>query len=152
MVYVTHDQLEAMTLSDRIVVMNHGVMQQVGTPEEIYSRPANRFVAEFIGTPSMNMIEGELRGGAIATFASPDFSMAMPNSSRGLVDGQEVVLGARPQDIALVLDDAAPATARGKVWVVELVGSESWSRYSWAIAAGSQCRLGPKPTSTWTTL
>jgi multiple sugar transport system ATP-binding protein len=62
-IYVTHDQIEAMTLADRVVVMERGVVQQVGTPTEIYDRPANAFVAGFIGTPAMNLMEGALKGG-----------------------------------------------------------------------------------------
>ena len=62
-VYVTHDQIEAMTLADRVVVMNKGVVQQVGTPTDIYDTPANTFVASFIGSPAMNLMEGELKGG-----------------------------------------------------------------------------------------
>jgi multiple sugar transport system ATP-binding protein len=65
-IYVTHDQIEAMTLADRVVVMNKGVVQQVGTPTEIYDRPANAFVAGFIGSPAMNLMEGEIRGGVFA--------------------------------------------------------------------------------------
>ena len=65
-VYVTHDQIEAMTLADRVVVMNKGVVQQVGTPTQIYDRPANIFVAGFIGNPAMNLIEGEMSGGSFS--------------------------------------------------------------------------------------
>ena len=72
MIYVTHDQIEAMTLADRVVVMNKGEVQQVGTPTEIYDRPANAFVASFIGSPAMNLIEGTLKGG---TFAAPNVSI-----------------------------------------------------------------------------
>jgi multiple sugar transport system ATP-binding protein len=123
MIYVTHDQLEAMTLSDRIVVMNHGVMQQVGTPEVIYTRPANRFVAEFIGTPSMNMIEGELRGGnGGSTFAGPGLTLALPNAAAP-TEGGRATLGVRPEDIALVSPDA-PGAIAGRVTVSELAGAE----------------------------
>ena len=62
-IYVTHDQIEAMTLADRVVVMKQGVVQQVGSPTEIYDRPANAFVASFIGNPAMNLMEGEIKGG-----------------------------------------------------------------------------------------
>ncbi len=60
-IYVTHDQIEAMTLADRVVVMNQGVVQQIGTPTDIYDKPANAFVASFIGTPAMNLLQGELQ-------------------------------------------------------------------------------------------
>ena len=123
MIYVTHDQLEAMTLSDRIVVMNHGVMQQVGTPEEIYSRPANRFVAEFIGTPSMNMIEGEIRAeNGKALFAGPGLAIALPARPAA---GGRATLGVRPEDISLVPPDA-PGAIPGRVTVSELAGAERY--------------------------
>ena len=66
-IYVTHDQVEAMTLADRVVVMNHGVVQQVGTPTEIYNSPLNTFVAGFIGSPAMNLLEGHVSNGCFET-------------------------------------------------------------------------------------
>jgi multiple sugar transport system ATP-binding protein len=126
MVYVTHDQLEAMTLSDRIVVMNHGVMQQVGKPDEIYSRPANRFVAEFIGTPSMNMIEGELRiDGGRPVFAAPGIEVSLPQAPPRMQASREATLGVRPEDIALVASDA-PGAIPARVTVSELTGAERY--------------------------
>ncbi|MCA3314459.1 MAG: sn-glycerol-3-phosphate ABC transporter ATP-binding protein UgpC [Roseomonas sp.] len=123
MIYVTHDQLEAMTLSDRIVVMNHGVMQQVGTPEEIYSRPANRFVAEFIGTPSMNMIEGEIRAeGGTPHFAAPGLHVALPKAPSA---SGPATLGVRPEDIALVGPET-PGAIHAQVTVSELAGAERY--------------------------
>ena len=65
-VYVTHDQIEAMTLADRVVVMNQGVVQQIGTPTDIYDNPANDFVASFIGNPAMNLLNGVLKGGVFS--------------------------------------------------------------------------------------
>jgi ABC-type sugar transport system ATPase subunit len=125
MVYVTHDQLEAMTLSDRIVVMNHGVVQQVGRPEEIYSCPANRFVAEFIGTPSMNMIEGQVRTEAgRALFTGPGVSVAVPQeAARALPALGPATLGIRPEHISLVAPDA-PGAIAARVNVSELAGPE----------------------------
>ena len=78
-IYVTHDQLEAMTMSDMIAVMHGGIVQQFGTPAEVYGRPANLFVAGFIGSPPMNFVAGELAGGDQPAFASPDFTLALPN-------------------------------------------------------------------------
>ena len=75
MIYVTHDQVEAMTLADRIAVMKDGVIQQVGTPREVYDRPANLFVAGFLGSPSMNFIAGRLRLDGGPTFTSGDFAL-----------------------------------------------------------------------------
>jgi ABC-type sugar transport system ATPase subunit len=123
-IYVTHDQLEAMTMSDMIAVMHGGIVQQFGTPAEVYGMPANLFVAGSIGSPPMNLIPGKLRGGEKATFISPDFSLELAKAPRAGASGQDVVLGVRPQDVALVSGDTSPATAHGKVWVVELIGSE----------------------------
>jgi multiple sugar transport system ATP-binding protein len=109
MLYVTHDQVEAMTLADRIAVVNGGVLQQVGEPDELYDRPVNTFVAGFIGSPSMNFLDGTLEGrgnGFVACerdsgTASPGFALATDDSrvaGHGR-DGQEVVLGVRPHDL-----------------------------------------------------
>ena len=123
-IYVTHDQLEAMTMSDMIAVMHGGIVQQFGTPAEVYGRPANLFVAGFIGSPPMNFVTGTLGGGDQPVFTSPDFTLALPTAPKDAADGREAVLGVRPQDLTLVPDAAEPATVRGRVWVVELLGSE----------------------------
>jgi ABC-type sugar transport system ATPase subunit len=123
-IYVTHDQLEAMTMSDMIAVMHGGIVQQFGTPAEVYGRPANLFVAGFIGSPPMNFVSGTLGGSDQPAFASPDFTLALPGAPRNAADGRETVLGVRPQDLTLVPDANEPATVRGRVWVVELLGSE----------------------------
>ncbi|MFO0293847.1 MAG: ABC transporter ATP-binding protein [Rhodospirillales bacterium] len=92
-IFVTHDQIEAMTLADRLVVMNQGVIEQVGTPAEVYRAPATRFVAGFIGTPPMNMLEGEATGpGSVAT-AGLRWSLDRSD----LEAGQRVVVGIRPE-------------------------------------------------------
>jgi ABC-type sugar transport system ATPase subunit len=120
-VYVTHDQLEAMTMSDHIAVMNGGVVQQFGTPAEVYARPANLFVAGFIGSPPMNLIPGVIAAGnGVPTFQSEQVEMQFPQFETQLRAGQRVVLGIRPQD--LTLSDQGDVS--GRVWVVELVGSE----------------------------
>jgi ABC-type sugar transport system ATPase subunit len=122
-IYVTHDQLEAMTMSDLIAVMHAGIVQQFGAPAEVYNRPANLFVAGFIGSPPMNLIHGTLvTSGRQLAFAGPDLTLPLPELQDG-VDGREVVLGVRPQDLKLVGESDLPA-ARGRVWVVELLGSE----------------------------
>ena len=77
MIYVTHDQIEAMTMADRIVIMDKGVIQQVGTPREVYNNPKNRFVAGFIGSPSMNFLEGEIRDGKSVTVAGNGFELEL---------------------------------------------------------------------------
>jgi ABC-type sugar transport system ATPase subunit len=120
-VYVTHDQLEAMTMSDMIAVMHAGVVQQFGSPAEVYGHPANLFVAGFIGSPPMNLIAGQLAGGDALTFSAPGLRLPLPGPAEG--SSREAVLGVRPQDLALV-SDHEPASLRGRVWVVELVGSE----------------------------
>jgi multiple sugar transport system ATP-binding protein len=94
-IYVTHDQVEAMTMADRIVVMNQGNIEQQGTPEALYDRPATLFVAGFIGSPSMNMIPGTLRQGRLVL--SDGTSLPFPTCKA--VEGQAVTLGIRPEDI-----------------------------------------------------
>jgi ABC-type sugar transport system ATPase subunit len=103
MVYVTHDQLEAMTMSDRIVVLYLGRIQQVGTPKEIYSRPANRFVASFVGTPAMNFIDGRIArdGGDFSVALMDGASAALAVGTAGLEDGRAVVAGVRPEHITI---------------------------------------------------
>jgi multiple sugar transport system ATP-binding protein len=96
-VYVTHDQLEAMTMSDRIAVMQEGVLQQLGTPAEVYNRPANLFVAGFIGSPAMNLIRGRAMEGG---FVHPSFRLSFTGSDAPAT-GHEVVLGIRPEDVIL---------------------------------------------------
>lgn len=124
MVYVTHDQLEAMTMSDRIVVMRHGRVQQIGTPEEVYGHPLNRFVAEFIGTPSMNFVPGTLAAGpAGLRFESPALGLGLPGRPALAANGHGVLLGIRPEDIQLVAPEAAGASA-ASVALVELAGPE----------------------------
>jgi multiple sugar transport system ATP-binding protein len=96
MVYVTHDQEEAMTLADRMVVMRGGVVQQFGTPSECYGRPANRFVAGFVGTPVMNFVEGSIAGGA---FTGGGLSMPLPAGRWPSLPSGPVALGVRPDRI-----------------------------------------------------
>jgi multiple sugar transport system ATP-binding protein len=136
-VYVTHDQLEAMTMSDHVAVMNGGVVQQFGTPAAVYAHPANLFVAGFIGSPPMNLITGvvELEHG-VPTFASERARVSLRHLGSGLHEGQRVVLGARPQDLRLVSSEAE-GNAHGRVWVVELVGSEKLVD----VDLGNRCRL-----------
>jgi len=123
-IYVTHDQLEAMTMSDLVAVMDQGIVQQYATPEEVYDRPANLFVAGFIGSPPMNFAEADvtseagapvlrLAGRTIA--APPQFDLA--DAPRHLV------LGIRPQDVRVVSPDD-PRAIPGTVWMTELIGSE----------------------------
>src|SRR5690606_41322601 len=107
MVYVTHDQVEAMTLGDRIVVMNAGEIQQIGTPLELYERPANQFVAGFVGSPAMNFIRGILHHeGSGTVFRAEHGTLAVPlaNAACG---ARDVVLGLRPESLHV---DGRPIT------------------------------------------
>ncbi len=97
-IYVTHDQVEAMTLADRIVIMRDGYIEQVGTPDEVFKRPATRFVAGFIGSPPMNIEEATLKGGEL-TFKNGD-RLPLPSQFTGKVkEGEKVAFGLRPDDI-----------------------------------------------------
>ena len=115
-VYVTHDQVEAMTMADRIVVMNDGRIEQIGTPLDLYDNPANIFVAGFIGSPAMNMIEGEAKDGA---FTAAD-GTRIPLGSVGETVAGRVVLGLRPESFALD-PDGIPVDVLG----VEPTGAET---------------------------
>src|SRR5262245_52715669 len=107
-IYVTHDQAEAMTMADRIAVMNQGRVQQVGPPLTIYGDPVNRFVAGFFGIPAMNFIEGELRGGSGAlTFEAP--AVRFDLKPRGPVAPCRAALGIRPEHVRLTGGGAGPA-------------------------------------------
>ena len=112
-VYVTHDQIEAMTLADRVAVMNHGCIQQLGTPEEIYDDPRNLFVAGFIGSPAMNLIEGATQDGR---FMMAGASIA--GVGGGTRDG--VVLGVRPEDLAI--SEPGVGSFDAEVYASELTG------------------------------
>ncbi|MCP9486287.1 MAG: ABC transporter ATP-binding protein [Gaiellaceae bacterium MAG52_C11] len=121
-VYVTHDQTEAMTMADRIVVLRSGLVQQVGTPDEVYRRPTNTFVASFVGSPQMNLFEGraEARDG-VTTAVSP--AAAIPLSGERYPEGEEVTFGVRPEDVLLTVDGERGAVA-GVVTLVEPMGPD----------------------------
>ncbi|MDW3223345.1 MAG: ABC transporter ATP-binding protein [Paracoccaceae bacterium] len=111
-VYVTHDQIEAMTLADRIVIMEGGAIQQIGTPDEIYNDPANTFVAGFIGSPPMNLVEGQVQEGV---FTAPGIEVTGLSAAQS---GQ-VVLGFRPEDCTV---GGAQPQLKGTVFGVEPTG------------------------------
>ena len=118
-IYVTHDQIEAMTMADKIVVMRDGRIEQVGAPLELFDRPANIFVASFIGSPSMNLLKGTMRGGEKpAVDISGTLFPAAPNASAA--DGRAVVYGVRPEHLEIHAD-GVPA----RISVVEPTGSET---------------------------
>jgi multiple sugar transport system ATP-binding protein len=117
-IYVTHDQTEAMTLGDRVLVLDKGLMQQLDTPQRLYRNPANTFVAGFIGSPAMNLLAGELAGGVLHV---GELALAAP-AAAGRRTGS-VVVGVRPEDF--VLDPAAGPSAEGRVEFIEQLGPET---------------------------
>ncbi len=129
-IYVTHDQIEAMTLADRVVVMNKGEIQQIGTPTEIYDRPANTFVAGFIGSPAMNLVSGSISGG---TFTGPNVTI------KGLkADDGAITLGFRAEDVEVV---KRGGDAKAPVYSMELLGDATQV----SIRSGSEILSGKAP-------
>jgi multiple sugar transport system ATP-binding protein len=122
MIYVTHDQVEAMTMADKIVVLNAGNIEQVGAPLELYNNPRNKFVAGFLGSPKMNFVEGtvkSLEGGAVVNVSGSEFSLrqALPDHKVG----DKVTFGIRPEHIGLT-DAAGVKLADLRVDLVEQLG------------------------------
>ncbi|MFW0784254.1 sn-glycerol-3-phosphate ABC transporter ATP-binding protein UgpC [Gordonia sp. CPCC 206044] len=137
-VYVTHDQTEAMTLGDRVVVLRNGYVQQIGTPQELYNDPTNLFVAGFIGSPAMNFVPGRLSTDGIETpigkVTVPDHQQIVANAQRARSDG-EVLVGIRPEHLedAALVESAARAkgsTFTAKIEVVESMGSDNYVYFS----------------------
>ena len=129
-IYVTHDQIEAMTLADRVVVMNKGEIQQIGTPTEIYDCPANTFVAGFIGSPAVNLVAGSVSGG---TFTGPNVTI------KGLKAGDgPVTLGFRAEDVEVV---KRGGNAKAPVYSMELLGDATQV----SIRSGSEIISGKAP-------
>ncbi|MBQ2729175.1 MAG: sn-glycerol-3-phosphate ABC transporter ATP-binding protein UgpC [Clostridia bacterium] len=128
-VYVTHDQTEAMTLGDRIVIMKDGYVQQIGTPEEVFERPENLFVAEFIGAPKMNIMRTQLIEENGKYYVTPYGSRIEVDGEQGAllkekgIGSREVILGVRPEHIVLA-PSAGADTINGNVMVNEMMGSE----------------------------
>jgi multiple sugar transport system ATP-binding protein len=127
--YVTHDQTEAMTLGTRVAVLRKGIIQQVDTPQRLYHRPANTFVAGFIGSPPMNFAEGTLSGGSLELGA---FRFELPDGVKGRLDRRDgaVMAGLRPehfQDAAL--GGAGPATVPADVEITEQLGPETYAYF-----------------------
>jgi multiple sugar transport system ATP-binding protein len=120
-VYVTHDQIEAMTMADKIVVMHDGVVEQIGAPLDLYDRPDNLFVAGFIGSPSMNFLQGkvETQGGKNAFVSEGGLTFPLGDVPAGSV-GKKVVLGIRPEHLKITPDGVSAEVA-----VVEPTGSET---------------------------
>ena len=114
-VYVTHDQIEAMTMADKIVVMNNGRVEQIGSPLELYDNPANLFVAGFIGSPAMNFLKGRLNGAAVAV----GNGISLPVKTK-LESGRDVLVGVRPEHLAVAADGVA-----AEVVIVEPTGADT---------------------------
>ena len=141
-VYVTHDQIEAMTMADKIVVMNAGRIEQMGAPLDLYDRPVNRFVAGFIGSPAMNFLPGRIQDGA---FQAGDAAWPLPNDA-GRANGAPVVYGIRPEHM-LLSPGGIPAT----IQVIEPTGSETHiiARVGEAsIVCAFRERVGARPGET----
>jgi len=141
MIYVTHDQVEAMTLGDRIVVMNNGHVQQIDTPMNLYDHPRNRFVAGFIGSPAMNFVDGGVIAGDLLHFVAEGsaFTFAVPPSLAERIAGLEnrpLTLGIRPEDVSVAMESGPtifagestivhpPTTAPARLDLVEALGNE----------------------------
>ncbi|MGY8901246.1 MAG: TOBE domain-containing protein [Flavobacteriales bacterium] len=126
MIYVTHDQIEAMTLADRIAIMRDGQIMQLGSPDEIYGRPVNKYVADFIGSPSMNFLEGTIKDGVfiVGDLLIPltDYEFA---DSTGAVDGS-AILGIRPEHVVTgELVANAPFQVDVEIILIEPTGSDT---------------------------
>ena len=122
-IYVTHDQAEAMTLASRVAVMRKGRLQQFDTPMNIYDRPVNRFVAEFVGSPSMNFIEGEIDGG---TFVGDSLRVALSDDQLSRLPAKlPVTMGIRPEHVQ-VLSTSLDGAIAASVYVTELMGNETF--------------------------
>jgi sn-glycerol 3-phosphate transport system ATP-binding protein len=115
-IYVTHDQVEAMTMADQLVVMNGGRIEQIGKPTDVYRRPASVFVAGFIGSPPMNMLKGMIKGGHVMLG-----DQALPMKSLSLPEGKEVTIGLRPEEVTIA--DARDRVLQADIDFVEELGS-----------------------------
>jgi multiple sugar transport system ATP-binding protein len=127
MIYVTHDQVEAMTLADRIVVLNAGVVEQFGSPLELYHHPQNLFVAGFIGSPKMNLLEGEIAGGtdnAVTVRLADGTTVLAPVGRDGARAGEKVTIGMRPEH--LLEGGGGDSELKGQVVAVEHLGGETY--------------------------
>jgi multiple sugar transport system ATP-binding protein len=127
-IYVTHDQMEAMTLGNLVVVMNEGIVQQVGTPSQVYDQPANKFVAGFVGSPPMNFFQADIDGEDELFFQMASFRLpVLPIHREALMPyrGKEVVFGIRPEDINMGSSDKGiRVPIKAKVDVLEMLGAE----------------------------
>lgn len=140
-IYVTHDQEEAMTMADRIVILNNGQLQQVGTPKEVYYQPANTFVADFIGSPSMNFFDVELRteSDGTGTLIGDDFTYDVSEKVAKSANGRrDCILSIRPENFNVVNASSSGDSIRARVDVVEVVGSDN---FLYLDVGGRECRV-----------
>jgi multiple sugar transport system ATP-binding protein len=161
MIYVTHDQVEAMTLGDRIVVMNKGHVQQIDTPMNLYDHPRNRFVAGFIGSPAMNFVDGTIKASDSLQFVAEGnaFTFAVPASLAERIQGLEgrpLTLGIRPEDVSVAIESGPtiflgestivhpPVTAPACLDLVEALGNEVFV-YATVGAHSITARVAPQP-------
>ncbi|MCI1680627.1 MAG: sn-glycerol-3-phosphate import ATP-binding protein UgpC [Ewingella americana] len=135
--YVTHDQVEAMTLAERVIVMNKGIAEQIGTPSEVYRRPATLFVASFIGSPAMNLLPGTLasNGSSLVMEGGFELPLSTPRPEWG---GRELTVGIRPEHIQLTDDPQAGIPMN--LNTLELLGADNLAHGKWA-GAGVVVRL-----------
>ena len=143
-IYVTHDQVEAMTLADRIVLMNGGKVEQIGTPEDVYDEPATLFVAGFVGASAMNLVHGRIEADARSSVVTlgDGARLALPPGRYDAHAGREVTIGLRPEHLHLALDDAS-ASLVGSARVVEPLGSDTLVVFDVA-GCELQARLPPR--------
>lgn len=133
MIYVTHDQIEALTLADRIAVMQDGVIQQLDTPQQIYSRPNNRFVAEFVGSPTMNFIDGTLQErNRVWHFESKSLTLPLPHYvfTQAPKQYQKATVGIRAEHLQVGVDTAASVQIHMQVEMIEPLGADNLLRGS----------------------
>ena len=158
-IYVTHDQIEAMTMADLIVVMRDGVVEQIGAPLDLYDRPANTFVGSFIGSPAMNFLNGTVRhDGAQQSFGTASGFRLPVDAAVGAADGLAVTLGIRPEHLQLA--DKGQGIG-GKIITIEPTGSETFIviqlggdtisallRHRYVAAVGDEVWFAPQPGAT----
>ncbi len=128
MIYVTHDQVEAMTMGDRIVVLKDGLIQQIDSPLNLYDNPVNKFVAGFIGSPAMNFIDGRIKSNGQLTFESDSITCPVPKKSCDSLkafENQNVTLGIRPEHIDFTPGAQLPSTINTRIEVIEPMGNET---------------------------
>ncbi|NOR60869.1 MAG: sn-glycerol-3-phosphate ABC transporter ATP-binding protein UgpC [Rhodobacteraceae bacterium] len=138
MIYVTHDQIEAMTMADKIVVLRDGFVEQIGAPLDLYNKPDNRFVAGFIGSPAMNFFNGEVSGfveGGVEISLTDGAALTFPCTGSGLSIGDAVDFGVRPEHFCL--GQGADGSLKGEVYAVERLGGETYLY----LTSGSQKEL-----------